>query len=146
MVGMVQCLVSYFGFTADEQRRPLRYYSYQVIGGPGPAKGSGVASITLLAAGDPHEIYQIYQNFHVVHQGGAAAAIEKAIRYLDSFHSGDRLRQVRTEVARQSSFAFPPNDRTGTPPLPTQAFGRGQISLQAQSRCGRGGSDGIQQH
>jgi len=48
------------------------------VGGPGPTDGSGAASITLLAAGDPHEVYQIIQYFHVVREGGAAAAIEKA--------------------------------------------------------------------
>ncbi|HTT92912.1 MAG TPA: hypothetical protein VMF65_25380 [Acidimicrobiales bacterium] len=104
MTNMLQCLVNYFGLRADEQGRPLRYYSYQVIGGSGPGNGSGVASITLLATGDFPELYPIYQNFHVVPEGGAAAAIEKAVRYLDSFHSEDRLQKVRTEVAQQFAF------------------------------------------
>jgi hypothetical protein len=112
-VEMLQCLVNYFGFSADNEGRPLRYYSYQVVGGPGPADGSGAASITLLAAGDPHEIYQIIQNFHVVREGGAVAAIEKAVHYLDSFHAEDRLRKVRTESLGRSSSAFPPTDRGG---------------------------------
>jgi hypothetical protein len=53
MTEMMHCLVNYFGFRADGQGRPLRYYSYHVVGGPGPADGAGAASITLLAAGDP---------------------------------------------------------------------------------------------
>lgn len=109
MMEMLQCLVNYFGLPTDEQGRPLRYYSYQVIGGPGPVVGSGGASITLLAASDSNEISQIYQHFHVVQAGGAAAAIEKAVSYLDSFHSEDRLRKVRTAVSRQAGFSFSAN-------------------------------------
>ena len=113
MVEMMHCLVNYFGFSVDDQGRPLRYYSYHVVGGPGPTDGSGAASITLLAAGDPHEIYQIIQHFHVVREGGAVAAIERAVRYLDSFHAEDRLRKVRTEPLCSPGLAFLPTDRDG---------------------------------
>jgi hypothetical protein len=102
MAEMLQCLVNYFGLPMDDEGRPLRYYSYQVVGGPGLEEGSGVASITCLAAGDLHEILPIYQSFHVVLEGGAAAAIGKAVRYLDSFHSEDRLRKVTAGVSRQA--------------------------------------------
>ncbi|HEY7312874.1 MAG TPA: hypothetical protein VH643_26155 [Gemmataceae bacterium] len=106
MAEMMHCLVNYFGYSSDDQGRPLRYYSYHVVGGPGPTDGSGSASITLLAAGDPHEIYQIIQHFHVVREGGAVAAIERAVRYLDSFHAEDRLRKVRTEPLGSPGLAF----------------------------------------
>jgi hypothetical protein len=109
MSEMLQCLVNYFGLPTDDQGRPLRYYSYQIVGGPGPVAGSGVASITVLAAGDSHEIYRIYQNFHVAQKGGAGAAIEKAVHYLDAFHSEDRLRKVRTSASRQPSFSVSAN-------------------------------------
>ena len=113
MTEMMHCLVNYFGFAADNQGRPLRYYSYHVVGGPGPVDGSGAASITLLAAGDPHEIYPIMQHFHVAREGGAAAAIEKAVHYLDSFHEDDRLHKVRTEPLGSPGSAFLPTDRDG---------------------------------
>ena len=116
MAEMMHCLVNYFGFGADGRGRPLRYYSYHVVGGPGPGlvDGSGAASITLLAAGDPYEICHILQHFHVVAEGGAAAAIEKAVHYLDAFHAEDRLRKVRTETLCTPCLpAFPPVERGG---------------------------------
>jgi hypothetical protein len=133
MAEMMHCLVNYFGFGADGRGRPLRYYSYHVVGGPGPTDGSGAASITLLAAGDPHEIYQIYQNFHVVGEGGAAAAIEKAVHYLDSFHAEDRLRKVRTETHFSPCRAFPPAERDGhaSPrPSPAPALPNGIVRIR----------------
>jgi hypothetical protein len=110
---MMHCLVNYFGFNLDGEGRPMRYYSYHVVGGPGSADGSGAASITLLAAGDPYEIYQILQHFHVVRRGGAVVAIEKAVHYVDSFHAEDRLRKVRTETLAFPSAAWAPTDRDG---------------------------------
>src|SRR5262249_27936904 len=109
MAEMLQCMVNYFGLPMDAQGRPLRFYSYQVIGGPGPVAGSGVSSIPRLAAGHPPEVYPIYQKLHVVREGGPAAAIEKAVRYLDSFHSEDRLKKARTAASRPVFFKVSAN-------------------------------------
>jgi hypothetical protein len=119
MTRMLDCLVSYFGL--DEQDRPTyrRYYSYHIVAGPGPTAGSGVASITTLAVYEEAERCTSCQNFHAVDTGGPAAALAKAIRYLDAYHGGDRLRKAQSEVR---SLGGPPADVTlPASPAPAQA-------------------------
>jgi hypothetical protein len=55
-----------------------------------------VASIATLAVFDPSERCDYCAVFHAVQEGGPAAAIVKAIRYLDAYHEEDRLRKVQT--------------------------------------------------
>jgi hypothetical protein len=72
----------------------------------------------------------------VAREGGAAAAIEKAVRYLDAFHSEDRLRKVRTETACGPIPAFPPAERDGyasPKPSPVPALREG-IALVRERR------------
>jgi hypothetical protein len=98
MTRMHDCLVSYFGI--DEHQRPTyrRYFLYHIVAGPGPTSGSGVVSITTLAIFDNAERCTSCQHFHVVSAGGPAAAIAKAIQYLDAYHAEDRLRKMQSEI------------------------------------------------
>ena len=95
---IMDCLVSYFGL--DENGRPTyrRYFCYHIVAGPGPTVGSGVASITTLAVYDKHERCTSCQHFHAVDAGGPAAAMTKALRYLDAYHSRDRLRRAQSDL------------------------------------------------
>ena len=97
MKRILDCLVSYFGL--DEKGRPSyrRYFCYHIVAGPGPTAGSGVASITTLAIYDENERCTSCQNFHAVDTGGPAAAITRALRYLNAYHGKDRLRRVQSE-------------------------------------------------
>jgi hypothetical protein len=123
MTRILDCLVNYFGL--DEEERPAfgRYFCYHIIAGPGPTAEAGVASITTLAIYDEHERCLSCQNFHVVETGGPAAAITKAIRYLDAYHAEDRVRRVQSEIrglsgdapAEASSLAVPPPFRVRSP-------------------------------
>ncbi len=93
---MVDCMANYFGF--DDEGELNRYFCYHVIGGPGPRPGSGVASIALIAVNDKTERCIGCQDFQVVETGGPAAAVAKALRYLDAYHDEDRLRKVQTAL------------------------------------------------
>jgi hypothetical protein len=97
-VEMMDCLVNYFSLNVGEDGVPRRYYSYHVVAGPGPTPGSGVASIATLAVFDPGERCDYCQVFHAVQQGGPAAAIARAVRYLDALHEELRLRKVQTAI------------------------------------------------
>jgi hypothetical protein len=96
MAEIVDCLVNYFSLNAGENGVPRRYFSYHIVGGPGPTPGSGVASIATLAVFDPSERCDSCTVFHAVREGGPTAAVVKAIRYLDAYHEGDLLRKVQT--------------------------------------------------
>jgi len=95
---MLDCLVSYFAL--DDRERPTytRYFCYHVVAGPGPTPGTGVAVVTTLAVHDESERCTACQNFHTVKTGGPRAALSAAVRYLDAYHEGDRLRKVRSDV------------------------------------------------
>jgi hypothetical protein len=98
MKRILDCLVNYFGL--DEEERPTyrRYFCYHIFAGPGATRGSGVASITTLAVSDEKERCTYCQKLHAVDTGGPAAALAKAIRYLDAYHEGEHLRRVQSEV------------------------------------------------
>jgi len=98
---LVDCLTSYFGFGDDGELN--RYFCYHVIGGPGPTLGSGVASVVPVAVYDKGERCVGCRDFHVAPTGGPAAAVEKALRYLDAYHEEDRLRKVQTALRGLSS-------------------------------------------
>jgi hypothetical protein len=98
MTRMLDCLVSYFSLNTDEAQVPRRYYCYHIIAGPGPTAESGVASIITLAIHDEAERCTSCQSFHVARAGGPAAALAKAIHYLDAYHRGDRVRKVQSEI------------------------------------------------
>jgi hypothetical protein len=93
---IVDCLVSYFGFGDDGGL--TRYFCYHLIGGPGPTHDGGVASVVLLATHDNAQRCIGCQSFYVAPTGGPAAAIEEAVRYLDAYHQGERLRKVQTSL------------------------------------------------
>ena len=98
MTRMLDCLVNYFGLDENERPGYRRYFCYHIFAGPGPPAGSGVASITTLAIYDGNERCTYCQNLHAVDTGGPAAALAKAIRYLDAYHGNDRLRRVQSEI------------------------------------------------
>jgi rhodanese-related sulfurtransferase len=98
MSRLLDCLVNYFSHTEDGEGMPSRYFVYHVVGGPGATAGSGVAVVHTLAVYAGGERCESCQDFHVAREGGPAAAIDKALRYLDAFHGGDRLQQVRTAI------------------------------------------------
>jgi hypothetical protein len=100
MAEIMDCLVNYFSPDAGETGMPRRYFSYHVVAGPGPTPDSGVASIATLAIYEPGERCDYCTAFHAVREGGPAAAIDKAIAYLDAYHQEDRLQTVRTAVRR----------------------------------------------
>jgi rhodanese-related sulfurtransferase len=95
---LLDCLVNYFSYAEDGEGMPSRYFVYHVVGGPGATAGAGVAVVHTLAVYAGGERCESCQDFHVVREGGPAAAIDKALRYLDAFHGGDRLRKVRTAI------------------------------------------------
>jgi hypothetical protein len=94
---ILDCLVNYFG-PPNREGMPLRYFFYHILGGPGPTAEGGVAHITTLAVSDERERCATCQMVHAVQTGGPAAAIAKAIRYLDAWHEGDRLRKVQSPL------------------------------------------------
>jgi hypothetical protein len=98
MTSILDCLVSYFGLDEAGQPTYRRYFCYHVVAGPGPTAGSGVASITTLAIYNDAERCTSCQNFHVVDTGGPAAALAKALQYLESYHDQDRLRKVQSDI------------------------------------------------
>jgi hypothetical protein len=91
-------MVSYFGVNDDGGQLPRRYFSYHVIAGPGPTASAGVAAVVTLAVYDDEQRCTSCQKFHAVLKGGPAAALAKAIRYLDAYHEGDRLRKVQSDI------------------------------------------------
>jgi hypothetical protein len=95
---MLDCLVSYFGI--EENGRPAlrRYFCYQVMAGPGPTGEAGIAVVTTLAVHDQTERCTSCQKFHAVETGGPEAAMNAAIRYLDSYHEADHLRKVQSDI------------------------------------------------
>jgi hypothetical protein len=114
MTGILDCVVSYFGPQDDGEDVPRRYCSYHVIGAPGPSEGAGVAAITTLAASDGGGPCATCQTFHAVATGGPAAAVAKALDYLDAWHEGDRLRRVQSTLRGAASAG-----RDGTTPRVT---------------------------
>ena len=100
MAEIMDTLVNYFSSDTGEDGVPRRYFSYHVVAGPGPTPASGVASIATLAVFDPAERCNYCAVFHAVREGGPAAAIAKAVEYLDAFHEEDRLFKVQTGVRR----------------------------------------------
>jgi hypothetical protein len=98
MAQMLDCLVNYFGLNEDEEPGLRRHYCYHVIGGPGPTPEGGVATITTLSVYEESERCTFCDVFHAVEMGGPAAAIAKAIRYLDDIHLGKHTRKVQTEI------------------------------------------------
>jgi hypothetical protein len=98
MMQMLDCLVSYFGLDEEARSTYRRYFLYHIVAGPGATTGSGVASIATLAIYDNLERCTSCQHFHVVNTGGPAAAIARAIQYLDAYHAEDRLRKVQSEI------------------------------------------------
>jgi hypothetical protein len=98
---MMDCLVNYFSMHADEAGIPYRFFSYHVVGGPGPSEDGGVATITALSAyKDEEKCAACESYFFVSKTGGPEAAINKALEFLEGYHAGERLRSVRTEVRR----------------------------------------------
>jgi hypothetical protein len=91
-------MVSYFGL--DEQGEPVlgRYYCYHVLGGPGPTADAGLATITTLAVYDERQRCDYCQAVHAVETGGPAAAVAKAVWYLDSIHQHKHVRKVQSEL------------------------------------------------
>jgi hypothetical protein len=91
-------VVTYFGLDEEGEPTSRRFASYKVIAGPGPSEDSGLASIITLGLSNPSDACEYCQKFHTVEKGGAAAAMTAAIRYLDAYHGGDRLRKVESDV------------------------------------------------
>ena len=95
---MLERLVTYFGLDEDGEPTSRRFLSYKIIAGPGPSEDSGLASIITVALSNPSERCGYCQNFHTAEKGGAIAAMAAAIRYLDAYHGGDRLRKIESDV------------------------------------------------
>jgi hypothetical protein len=98
MTQIVDCVVNYFGL--DESERPgyRRYFCYHILAGPGPTTGAGVAWVEMLAVHDERERCTWCQNVHTVEEGGPAAALAAAVRYLDAYHRRDRVRKVQSDI------------------------------------------------
>jgi hypothetical protein len=90
--------VSYFGL--DEAERPgyQRYFCYHIVAGPGPTPGAGLAFVKTLAVRDPAERCASCEAPHRAESGGPVAALVAALRYLDTYHGGDHLWKVQSEV------------------------------------------------
>jgi hypothetical protein len=95
---MMDCLVSYLSPEEGAGGVPRRYYCYHVVAGPGASPGASVAVITTLAAHNADGLCDTCDHLHAAPEGGPAAAIARALHYLDAFHQEDRLRRVQTEV------------------------------------------------
>jgi hypothetical protein len=107
MAQILDCLVSYFGLDEDQAPELRRYFCYHIIGGPGPAAESGVATLTTLAVHDESERCTFCRAFHAVERGGPEAAIAKVIRYLDDVHRGMHLRKVESEIRFRGEVPVP---------------------------------------
>ena len=110
---LLDCLVSYFGLDEEERPNNRRYFCYHILAGPGPAEGSGVATITTVAVADEGERCNYCQNFHSVQDGGPEAAMAAALRALDLFHAQDHVRRTQSEIRGQNG-------------APLQALGAGR--------------------
>jgi hypothetical protein len=91
-------IVSYFSHEVDETGMPRRYFLYRILGTPGPTDEGGVASITMLAVYSERERCTSCQMVHAAPTGGPAAAVAKALRYLDAYHEGPNLRKVVSAI------------------------------------------------
>jgi len=109
MTHLLDCLVGYFGLDEADQPTCRRYYCYHILAGPGPMPGAGMATIATLAIYDEAERCTSCQNFHMADTGGPAAALARAIRYLDAYHGENRLRRVQSAI----------RDLGGEPPVAT---------------------------
>jgi hypothetical protein len=98
MAEMMDCLVNYFSLEVNDEGMPRRYYSYHVVGGPGPTANGGVATIATVAAYNEDHVCDSCQTFFAAKAGGPMEAIAKALRYLDAYHEQDRLRKVGTDI------------------------------------------------
>jgi hypothetical protein len=98
MADMLECLVSYFSEDTNAEGLPRRYLAYFVVAGPGPTPDGGVASITPLAAYDENPVCKTCERVSAVKAGGPTAAMEEALTYLNAYHEGDRLRNVRSGI------------------------------------------------
>jgi hypothetical protein len=105
MTQILDCLLSYFSL--DEEERPTyrRYFCYHIVAGPGPTVGAGVAAIATLAISHESERCAFCETFHVDDTGGPAAALDRAVRHLDTFHAGDHLRRAQSEIRRMGAEA-----------------------------------------
>ena len=97
MAEMLDCLVSYFSSDTNDDGMPKRYISYVIIAGPGPTPEGGVAAISIQAA-NVAALCETCDRFHAVKSGGPRAALERAVQYLDAWHSGQHLTKVQTAV------------------------------------------------
>jgi hypothetical protein len=100
MAEMLDCLLTYCSEDADVDGFPRRYLAYQVISGPGPVPGGGVASITPLASHDENVICDSCERVIAVKTGGPAAAMEEALIYIKAYHESDGLQKVQSEIRR----------------------------------------------
>jgi hypothetical protein len=91
-------VVTYYGLDEDGEPTSRRFLRYQIIAGPGPTTGSGLASIITLAVSNLREGCEYCRKVHTVEQGGPPAAMAVAIHYLDTYHGADRLRKVESDV------------------------------------------------
>jgi len=98
MADILESFVNFFAEDTNDEGLPRRYLSYQVIAGPGPTPGSGVATITSLAAYDENQICNTCERVFAVKTGGPAAAMDEALVYMDAYHEGDNLRKVQSEI------------------------------------------------
>jgi hypothetical protein len=98
MTRLLDCLVTYFGLDEAERPSSRRYYCYHVFAGPGPTTGTGLASIKTVATYDETERCLYSENVHLADAGGPAAALTKAINYLDAYHAEDHVRRVQSEI------------------------------------------------
>ncbi len=94
---MVDCLANYFGF--NDEGELTRYFCYHILGGPGPTPGAGVASIVLVSVyDDAQRCVGSCRDIQVVETGGPAAAVAKALHFLDAYHEGDGLRKMQSAL------------------------------------------------
>lgn len=94
---IVDCLANYFGF--NDEGELTRYFCYHILGGPGPTPEGGVASIVLLSVYDEAQrCIGGCRDLQVVETGGPAAAVAKALNFLDAYHKEDRLLRVQTAL------------------------------------------------
>ena len=97
MAEMLDCLLNYFSGDTNEEGMPRKYVCYHIVGGPGITEIGGLAAITVLAANHAG-VWESCERFHAVKVGGPAAALAKALRYLDAFHDDSYMRKVQTET------------------------------------------------
>ena len=100
MAEILDCFVIYLSDDTNDEGMPRRCLSYHVVAGPGPKPGSGVASITPLAAYYEIEICAACERVFAVKSGGPAAAIEEALVYMNGYHEADNLQKVQSEIRR----------------------------------------------